>query len=114
MPLTLLDRQALAADDAVGQADRLLAGPVLVHDGGEEAAEVVELQLAVLAGDDGHAGVAEQLPVRHHVEDVLARQARLLGDQHGRERAGLGRLLCLALHRRSPVRVCWIARRTPP
>jgi hypothetical protein len=90
LPLSLADGQAFAADDAVGQADRFLACPVLVHDGGQEAAQVVELQLAALAGDDGHAGVAQQLPVHHHVEDVLARHARLLGDQHGRERAGLG------------------------
>ena len=67
------------AADAMGtsQLQRFFAGTVLVNDRRDHTAEVVEFQFAPLARDDRNAGVAEQTPVLHAVENILARHTAL-------------------------------------
>jgi hypothetical protein len=83
-------RKPQPARDPLGELDGFLARPVLIDDGGDDAAQVVELQFPALAGDDRHTRVAEQPPVLHGVEDVLSRHAALLREQHRLEGARLG------------------------
>ncbi len=71
-PLALLGPQTLSAGHALCQFHRFLASTMLVDDGGDDSAEIIESQPSALAGDDVHTGRPQQTPMQHDVEDVLA------------------------------------------
>ena len=45
---------------------------------GDHAAQVAKIEFATLAGHNLYAGVTQQSPMKHGIEDVFARHADLL------------------------------------
>lgn len=88
--LSLFGLQSLTAGDTLRQFDGFLSGPVLIHNGCDDAAEVIEVEFATLARHDLDASVSQQSPMDHDVEDILAGHAALLREQYSLELATLG------------------------